>query len=59
MNRKFIVAILLIAAVPVCAHAQNPKVSKGDAQKAVIPKRDAPANTINANFFILTSHGGT
>jgi flagellar motility protein MotE (MotC chaperone) len=35
MNRKFIVAILLIAAVPVCAHAQNPKVSKDDAQKVV------------------------
>ena len=32
----FIVAVLLIAAVPVCAQAQNPsaaKVSKGDAQK--------------------------
>jgi hypothetical protein len=32
---KIFVAILLIAAVPVCAHAQNPKVSKGDAEKAV------------------------
>src|SRR5512132_1170989 len=35
MNRKFIVAILLVAAVPVYAQAQNPKVSKGDAQKVV------------------------
>jgi flagellar motility protein MotE (MotC chaperone) len=35
MNRTFIVAILLVAAVPVCAHTQNPKVSTGDAQKAV------------------------
>jgi uncharacterized protein YcbK (DUF882 family) len=35
MNRKFIVAILLAAAVPMYAHAQNPKVSKGDAQKVV------------------------
>jgi ABC-type transporter Mla subunit MlaD len=35
MNRKFIVAILLVVAVPVCAQAQNPKVSKGDAQKVV------------------------
>jgi hypothetical protein len=35
MSRKFIVAILLVAAVPVYAHAQNPKVSKGDAQKVV------------------------
>jgi peptidoglycan hydrolase CwlO-like protein len=33
MNRKFIVAILLVTAVPVCAQAQNPKVSTGDAQK--------------------------
>ena len=35
MNRKFIVAIVLVAAVPMYAHAQNPKVSKGDAQKVV------------------------
>jgi hypothetical protein len=35
MNRKFIVAILLIAAVPVCAHAQNLLVTKDDAQKVV------------------------
>jgi hypothetical protein len=35
MNRKFIVAILLVVAVPVYAHAQNPRVSKGDAQKVV------------------------
>jgi hypothetical protein len=34
MNRKFIVAILL-AAISMYAHAQNPKVSKGDAQKVV------------------------
>jgi peptidoglycan hydrolase CwlO-like protein len=39
MNRKFIVAILLVAAVPVCAQAQSPsvpRVSKGDAQKVVV-----------------------
>jgi hypothetical protein len=35
MNRKFIVAILLVVAVPVYAHAQNPRVSKRDAQKVV------------------------
>jgi hypothetical protein len=35
MNQKFIVAILLVAAVSMYAHAQNPKVSKGDAQKVV------------------------
>jgi hypothetical protein len=35
MNRKFIVAILLVVAVSMYAHAQNPKVSKGDAQKVV------------------------
>jgi hypothetical protein len=35
MNRKFIAAILLIAAVSMYAHAQNPKVSKGDAQKVM------------------------
>ena len=35
MNRKFIVAILLAAAVPMYAHAQNQRVSEGDAQKVV------------------------
>jgi len=38
MNLKFNVAILLIAAVPVCAQAQRPsvpRVSKGDAEKVV------------------------
>ena len=38
MNVKVVVAILLIAAVPVCAQAQSPsvpRVSKGDAQKVV------------------------
>src|SRR4029453_778468 len=35
MNRKFIVAILLVAAVPIYAHAQNPRVTKDDAQKVV------------------------
>jgi hypothetical protein len=38
MNRKFIVAILLIAAVPAFAQAQNPsaaKVTKADAQKVL------------------------
>jgi hypothetical protein len=33
MNRKFIVAVLLVVAAPVYAQAQNPRVSKGDAQK--------------------------
>jgi hypothetical protein len=33
MNRKFIVATLLVAAVPVCSQAQSPRVSKGDAEK--------------------------
>jgi hypothetical protein len=33
MNLKLIVASLLIVAAPVCAQAQNPSVSKGDAQK--------------------------
>jgi flagellar motility protein MotE (MotC chaperone) len=33
MNRKFIVAILLVAAVPAFAQAQNPRVRKGDADK--------------------------
>jgi peptidoglycan hydrolase CwlO-like protein len=35
MNRKFIVAILLVTAVSIYAHAQEPKVSKDDAQKVV------------------------
>jgi peptidoglycan hydrolase CwlO-like protein len=35
MNRRFIVAVLLVVAVPVCVQAQNPKVSMGDAQKVV------------------------
>jgi wobble nucleotide-excising tRNase len=35
MNRKFMVAILLVAAVPAYVQAQNPRVSKGDAQKVV------------------------
>jgi hypothetical protein len=33
MNLKLIVPSLLIVAAPVCAQAQNPSVSKGDAQK--------------------------
>jgi hypothetical protein len=36
MNVKVVVAVLLIAAVPVCAQAQSPsvpRVSKGDAEK--------------------------
>jgi hypothetical protein len=33
MNRQFIVAILLAAAVPMYAHAQNLRI--GDAQKVV------------------------
>jgi hypothetical protein len=36
MNRKLIVAILVIAAVPVCAQAQKPSaVTKADAQKVL------------------------
>ena len=35
MNPRFIVAVLLVVAVPVCVQAQNPKVSMGDAQKVV------------------------
>src|SRR5262245_17004848 len=35
MKRKLIVAIFLIATVQVCAQAQNPRVTKGDAQKVV------------------------
>jgi hypothetical protein len=34
MTLKVIIALLLIA-VPVCAHAQNPRVSEGDSQKVV------------------------
>ena len=35
MNRKFIVAILLAAAMPAFAQAQKPRVNKDDAQKVV------------------------
>jgi hypothetical protein len=36
MNRKLVVAILMIAAVPVCAQAQKPSaVTKADAQKVL------------------------
>ena len=35
MNLKLIVAILVIAVVPVCAHAQKPKVTQADAQKVL------------------------
>jgi hypothetical protein len=36
MNRKLVVAIFLIAAVPVCAQAQKPSaVTKADAQKVL------------------------
>jgi hypothetical protein len=35
MNRKFILAILLVAAVPAFAQAQKPRVTKDDAQKVV------------------------
>jgi hypothetical protein len=35
MNRRFIVAILLVAAVPAFAQAQKPRVTKDDAQKVV------------------------
>ena len=35
MNRKVIVAILLVAAVPAFAQAQKPWVTKDDAQKVV------------------------
>jgi len=45
MNRKVIVAILLVAAVPVCAHAQKPKVSKADAKKVVTIIRSDKAKT--------------
>jgi hypothetical protein len=33
MKLKVVVAILLVAAVPMYAHAQNPRVSEGDAEK--------------------------
>src|SRR5262245_9615102 len=33
MNLKIVAAVLLIVLVPVCAQAQNPKPTKGDAQK--------------------------
>jgi hypothetical protein len=45
MNRKVIVAILLVATVPVCAHAQKPKVSKADAEKVVTIIRSDKAKT--------------
>ena len=35
MNRRFIVAILLVATVPAFAQAQKPRVTKDDAQKVV------------------------
>jgi hypothetical protein len=35
MNRKLVVAILLTAAMSVCAQAQYPMVTKGDAQRVV------------------------
>ena len=35
MNVKVVVAILLIAAAPVCAQAQNSRISKDDAQRVV------------------------
>jgi hypothetical protein len=33
MKLKVVVAIVLVAAVPMYAHAQNPRVSEGDAEK--------------------------
>ena len=45
MNRRFIVAVLLVVAVPVCVQAQNPKVSMGDAQKVVTIIRSDKAKT--------------
>ena len=48
MNLKLYVAILLIAAVPAYAQAQNrttPKVSKGDAQKVVTIIKSDKAKT--------------
>ena len=47
MNLKLIVAILVIAAVPVCAQAQAPsaaKVTKADAQKVVNLEQKADNN---------------
>src|SRR4030095_4132626 len=37
-----------------CQYPSSPK--EYCAEVVPVPKRDAPANTINANFFILTSH---
>jgi hypothetical protein len=45
MNRKFIVAILLVAAVPAFAQAQKPWVTKDDAQKVVTIIRGDKAKT--------------
>jgi peptidoglycan hydrolase CwlO-like protein len=48
MNVKVVVAILLIAAVPLCAQAQSPsvpKVTKGDAQKVATIIRSDKAKT--------------
>ena len=45
MNRNFIVAILLIAAVPAFAQAQKPRVTKDDAQKVVTIISDDKAKT--------------
>jgi hypothetical protein len=39
-----------------CQYPSSPK--EYCAEAISVPKRDAPANTINANLFILTSHGG-
>ena len=44
MNAKLIVAILLIVAAP-AAQAQNPKVSKADAEKVVTIIRSDKAKT--------------
>src|SRR5262245_33728610 len=40
-----------------CQYPSSPKEYCAEAMP--VPKRDAPANTINASFFILASHGGT
>jgi hypothetical protein len=45
MNRKFIVAILLVVAVPAFAQAQKPWVTKDDAQKVVTIIRGDKAKT--------------
>ena len=45
MNRKVIVAILLVAAVPAFAQAQKPRVTKDDAQKVVTIISGDKANT--------------